>query len=82
MSLLAAELPNQAKIEMIRISRDRHAQLHVAQMLIKSTTAILRRNRRATDSVGDLPVLTALQVLMVSGIMYIKRQGTKPAGCD
>ena len=71
MSLLAAELPNQAKIEMIRISRDRHAQVHVAQMLIKSTTAICAAIGAQPIPLADLPVLTALQVLMVSGIMYI-----------
>jgi uncharacterized protein len=71
MSLLAAELPNQAKIEMIRISRDRHAQLHVAQMLIKSTTAICAAVGAQPIPLADMPVLTALQVLMVSGIMYI-----------
>lgn len=71
MSLLTAELPNQAKIEMIRISRDRHAQLHVAQMLIKSTTAICAAIGAQPIPLADMPVLTALQVLMVSGIMYI-----------
>jgi len=71
MALLAAELPNQAKIEMIRISRDRNAQLHVAQMLIKSTTAICAAIGAQPIPFADMPVLTALQVLMVSGIMYI-----------
>ena len=71
MSLLATELPNQAKIEMIRISRDRHAQLHVAQMLIKSTTAICAAIGAQPIPLADMPILTALQVMMVSGIMYI-----------
>jgi uncharacterized protein (DUF697 family) len=71
MSLLAAELPNQAKIEMIRISHDRHAQVHVAQMLIKSTTAICAAIGAQPIPLADLPILTALQVMMVSGIMYI-----------
>ena len=71
MSLLAAELPNQAKIEMIRISRDRQAQLHVAQMLIKSTTAICAAVGAQPIPLADMPILTSLQVLMVSGIMYI-----------
>jgi uncharacterized protein (DUF697 family) len=71
MSLLAAELPNQAKIEMIRISRDRQAQLHVAQMLIKSTTAVCAAIGAQPIPLADLPILTSLQVLMVSGIMYI-----------
>jgi len=71
MSILAAELPNQAKIEMIRISRDRQAQLHVAQMLIKSTTAICAAIGAQPIPLADMPILTSLQVLMVSGIMYI-----------
>src|SRR5215469_6942252 len=71
MSLLAAELPNQAKIEMIRISRDRQAQLHVAQMLIKSTTAICAAVGAQPIPLADMPILTSLQILMVSGIMYI-----------
>jgi uncharacterized protein len=71
MSLLAAELPNEAKIEMIRISRDRQAQLHVAQMLIKSTTAISAAIGAQPIPLADMPILTSLQVLMVSGIMYV-----------
>jgi uncharacterized protein (DUF697 family) len=71
MSLLATELPNQAKIEMIRISRDRHAQLHVAQTLIKSTTAICAAIGAQPIPLADMPILTALQIMMVSGIMYI-----------
>ncbi len=71
MSILAAELPNEAKIEMIRISRDRQAQIHVAQMLIKSTTAICAAIGTQPIPLADLPILTALQVLMVSGIMYV-----------
>ena len=71
MSLLAAELPNEAKIEMIRISRDRHAQIHVAQILVKSTTAVCAAIGAQPIPLADMPVHTALQVLMVSGIMYI-----------
>jgi uncharacterized protein (DUF697 family) len=71
LSVLAGELPNQAKIEMIRISRDREAQHHVAQMLIKSTTAICTAIGAQPIPLADLPILTSLQVVMVSGIMYI-----------
>jgi len=71
LSILAAELPNEAKIEMIRISRDREAQYHVAQMLIKSTTAICTAIGAQPIPLADLPILTSLQVMMVSGIMYI-----------
>ena len=71
LSLLAEELPNQAKIEMIRISGDRDAQLHVAQMLTKSTTAICTAIGAQPIPLADMPILTSLQVIMVSGIMYI-----------
>lgn len=71
LSDLTQELPNQAKIEMIRISRDREAQHHVAQMLIKSTTAICAAIGAQPIPLADMPVLTSLQVVMVSGIMYI-----------
>ena len=71
LSILAGELPNEAKIEMIRISRDREAQHHVAQMLVKSTTAICTAIGTQPIPLADLPILTSLQVVMVSGIMYI-----------
>lgn len=71
LSALTQELPNQAKIEMIRISRDREAQYHVAQMLIKSTTAICAAIGAQPIPLADMPILTSLQVVMVSGIMYI-----------
>jgi len=71
LSVLTGELPNEAKIEMIRISRDRNAQHHVAQMLIKSTTAICTAIGAQPIPLADMPILTSLQVVMVSGIMYI-----------
>jgi uncharacterized protein (DUF697 family) len=71
LSVLTGELPNEAKIEMIRISRDRDAQHHVAQMLIKSTTAICTAIGAQPIPLADMPILTSLQVVMVSGIMYI-----------
>ena len=71
LSILVEKLPSQAKIEMIRISRDREAQHHVAQMLIKSTTAICTAIGAQPIPLADMPILTSLQVVMVSGIMYI-----------
>jgi uncharacterized protein len=71
MSLLARELPNEARIEMVRIARDREAQIEIAQMLVKSTTAICAAIGAQPIPLADLPILTALQLAMVSGIMYI-----------
>lgn len=71
MSMLARELPNEARIEMVRIARDRAAQVEIAQMLVKSTTAVCTAIGAQPIPLADLPILTALQLAMVSGIMYI-----------
>jgi uncharacterized protein (DUF697 family) len=71
MSILVRELPNQARIEMIRISRDKDAQNQVAQVLVKSTTAICTAIGAQPIPLADMPILTTLQLVMVSGIMYI-----------
>ena len=71
MSILAREVPNEARIEMIRISRDREAQREVAQILVKSTTAVCTAIGTQPIPLADLPILTTLQLVMVSGIMYV-----------
>lgn len=71
MSILAREVPNEARIEMIRISRDREAQREVAQVLVKSTAAVCTAIGTQPIPLADLPILTTLQLLMVSGIMYV-----------
>ena len=70
-SLLAQNLPNQARIEMLRISHDRAAQAEVSQTLVKSTTAICTAIGAQPIPLADLPILTTLQLVMVSGIMYL-----------
>lgn len=71
MTLLARNMPNEARVEMARIARDRTTQTEIAQTLVKSTTAICAAVGAQPIPLADLPILTALQLLMVSGIMYI-----------
>jgi uncharacterized protein len=71
MSILARELPNEARMEMIRISRDREGQREVAQLLVKSTTAVCTAIGAQPIPLADLPILTSLQLMMVSGIMHV-----------
>nr|MDQ6939750.1 hypothetical protein [Verrucomicrobiota bacterium] len=71
MSLLARTLPNEARIRMVRLSRDREAQREIAQQLIKSTTAICGAVGMQPIPLADLPILTTLQLVMISGIMDI-----------
>ena len=68
---LASELPNEARVEMVRIGGDREAQSQIAQMLVKSTSAICAAIGAQPIPLADLPILTTLQLVMVSGIMYI-----------
>jgi uncharacterized protein (DUF697 family) len=71
MSFLARQVPNEARIEMIRISRDREAQREIAQSLVKSTAAVCTAIGAQPIPLADLPILTTLQLVMVSGIMYV-----------
>jgi uncharacterized protein (DUF697 family) len=71
MSILARELPHQARMEIIRISRNREAQHEVAQVLVKSTTGICAAVGTQPIPLADLPILTTLQLMMVAGIMYV-----------
>jgi uncharacterized protein (DUF697 family) len=71
MTMLAREVPNEARIEMIRIARDREAQREVAQILVKSTAAVCTAIGAQPIPLADLPILTTLQLVMVSGIMYV-----------
>ena len=71
MATVARELPNAARIEMARISKDRVVQADIAQVLVKSTTAMCTAIGAQPIPLADLPILTTLQLVMVSGIMYI-----------
>ncbi|HKP04850.1 MAG TPA: hypothetical protein VJU77_15970 [Chthoniobacterales bacterium] len=71
LSLLARGMPNQARVEMARLAGDRGVQGEIAQSLVKSTTAICAAIGAQPIPLADLPILTALQLVMVSGIMYI-----------
>ena len=71
MTLLSRNMPNEARVEMARIAHDRGVQTEIAQTLVKSTTAICAAIGAQPIPLADLPILTALQLVMVSGIMYI-----------
>ena len=71
MGLLARNVPNEARVEMARIAGERAVQIEIAQTLVKSTTAICAAIGAQPIPLADLPILTALQLMMVAGIMYI-----------
>ncbi len=67
---LASELPNEARVELVRSGGDVHAQAEIAELLVKSTSAICAAVGAQPIPLADLPILTTLQLVMVSGIMY------------
>ena len=71
LSMLAREVPNEARIELVRVSGDKEAQAEIAQVLVKSTTAVCTAIGAQPIPLADLPILTTLQLFMVSGIMYL-----------
>jgi uncharacterized protein (DUF697 family) len=71
MAMLARSMSNEGRVEMARIANDRAVQGEIAQTLVKSTTAICAAIGAQPIPLADLPILTALQLLMVSGVMYI-----------
>ena len=56
---------------MVASGGDRAAQAELAEMLVKSTSAICAAIGAQPIPLADLPILTTLQLVMVSGIMYI-----------
>ena len=68
---LVAELPNEARLEMARLSGARDAQARIAQTLVKSITAISGALGAQPIPLADLPFLLTFQLAMVSGIIYI-----------
>ena len=55
----------------LSLSHDRDAQREIASILIKSTTAVCSAIGAQPIPLADLPILTTLQLMMVSGIMYL-----------
>jgi uncharacterized protein len=70
-SAITRNLPNEARIETARVFGDKQTQTEIAQLLVKSTTAICTAIGAQPIPLADLPVLTTLQLVMVSGIMYV-----------
>ena len=68
---IARQLPNEARIETARVFGHHQTQQEIAHHLVKSTTAICTAIGAQPIPLADLPILTTLQLMMVSGIMYL-----------
>jgi uncharacterized protein (DUF697 family) len=69
--VLVTELPNEARLEMARLSGARDAQAKIAQTLIKSVSAVSGALGAQPIPLADLPFLLTFQIAMVAGIIYI-----------
>ena len=80
--LIAHELPGEAQLEMARLSGNRELQKQIAQVVIKSVTAISAAIGAQPIPLADFPILTSLQATMVAGIMHIsgREMSVKLAG--
>ena len=80
--VIAEELPEEARLEMARLCGVRDVQMKIAQTLIKAVTAICATIGLQPIPFADYPILTGLQVMMISGIMHIsgRAMSVKAAG--
>ena len=80
--LIAIELPGEAQLEMARLSGNRVLQKQIAQVVIKSVTAISAAIGAQPIPLADFPILTSLQGTLVASIMHIsgREMSVKLAG--
>jgi len=72
--VLVRELPEESQVELARLFHVRGLQVEIAQRLTRSVTAICATIGAQPIPLADFPVLAALQVAMVSGIMHVSGQ--------
>lgn len=79
--LITCEMPDEAQVEMARLVNARETQLAIAQRLVRSVTAICAAVGAQPIPLADFPILTALQLAMVSGLMHLsgRELGVKAA---
>ena len=70
-SAIAAKLPAEAKLEMARLSGVQELQQELAQVVVKSMSAISGVVGTEPIPLADFPILTSLQASMVAAIMHI-----------
>ncbi len=69
--LMVRGLPPDSQVEMARLLHATSIQSEIAQRLIRSVTAVCAAVGAQPIPLADFPILTGLQIAMVSGIMHI-----------
>ncbi len=75
---LCALLPNAARLEFARLSGAKGAQAQIAGSLLKSFTAVCGVIGLQPIPLADMPILTALQSLMVGLVIYTTGKPVSP----
>lgn len=68
---LVNEMPEESRLELVRLAGVRDVQRELAQSVVKSVSAICGAVGAQPIPLADFPILTSLQAAMVAGIMHI-----------
>lgn len=69
--IMTQEVPVEAKLELSRLSGVADVQKEIAQIVVRSTTAICGAIGTQPIPLADFPILTSLQAMMVASVIYI-----------
>ena len=75
---IALELPPESQLEMARLSGNKDLQKQIAQIVIKSVTAMCTAVAAQPIPLADFPILTSLQAGMVASIMHVSGREMSP----
>jgi uncharacterized protein len=80
--LMTRELPDDAQVEMARLFGAKEVQKDLSNRLIRAVTAMSAAIGAQPIPLADFPILTALQLMMVAGVMHIsgRELSVKAAG--
>lgn len=71
---LVDEMPEETRLELVRLAGVKEVQRELAQSVVRSVSAICGAVGAQPIPLADFPILTSLQAAMVAGIMHITGQ--------
>jgi uncharacterized protein (DUF697 family) len=76
--VITENLPDEAKLQMARVTGAKSVQKHLAQIIVKSASAMSGAIGAQPIPLADFPIITGMQSLMLAGIISISgRQMSK-----
>ena len=71
LTAVANALPNEARLEFARVSGEKAVQREIAMTLTRSISGVCTAIGAQPIPLADFPILTSLQVLLISGIVHV-----------